>query len=182
VSAASVLVTDRLELRPFTETDLDDLLDVFGDPAVMRYVGAGRRPLDRERLEESQGLVQEHWRAHGYGPLAVVERATGRLIGEAGLQVLEGGPEVEVTYTLARAAWGRGYATEAARAVLAWGFAQLGLEGVVAVVYPQNTASLRVLAKLGMRPAGEQHCYGALLAKYALTAAEWQAAGAAPPG
>jgi RimJ/RimL family protein N-acetyltransferase len=178
VNASLPLVTERLELRPFAPADLDDLLVVFGDPDVMRFVGSGRRPLDRERLAESQGRVVEHWREHGFGPLAVVERATGRLVGEAGLQVLEGGPEVEVTYTLARAVWGRGYATEAARAVLAWGFAGLGLGRIVAVSYPQNAASLRVIAKLGMRPAGEQRCYGALLAKFALTADEWHAAAA----
>lgn len=176
------LLTARLALRPFVPADLESLLPIFGDPAVMRFVGAGRRPLDEERLAESQERVLAHWRDHGYGPLAVVERATGRLIGEAGLQLLEDGPEVEVTYTLARDAWGRGYATEAAGAVLAWGFDRLGLERIVAVAYPQNLASRRVMAKLGMRPAGEQRCYGAVLVKSALTAAEWRAGGRPAPG
>ena len=72
-------------------------------------------------------------------------------MGEAGLQLLEAGPDVELGYTLARAAWGRGYATEAARAVLRWAFAGLRLPRVVAVADPANTASLRVLEKLGMR-------------------------------
>ena len=77
-------------------------------------------------------------------------------MGEAGLQVLEAGPDVELGYTLARAAWGRGYATEAARAVLRWGFAGLRLPRVVAVADPANAASLHVLDKLGhdaARPA-----------------------------
>ena len=83
-----------------------------------------------------------------------MERASGRLVGEAGLQPLDGGPDVELTYTLARAAWGRGYATEAARAVLRWAFAGLLLPRVEAVADPGNHASLRVLEKAGMVPLG----------------------------
>ena len=89
-------------------------------------------------------------RRTGSGLLADRRAGPGRLVGEAGLQELEAGPDVEVGYTLARAAWGRGYATEAARAVLRWGFAGLRLPRVVAVADPANRASLRVLEKLGM--------------------------------
>ena len=98
-------------------------------------------------------------------------------MGEAGLQALEGGPDVELTYTLARAVWGRGYATEAARAILVWGFAGLRLRRLVAVAYPGNTASVRVLEKLGMAPQGTRFCYGAVLAEHALTVDEWRAGG-----
>ena len=115
-------------LRRFTAGDLEPLLGVFGDAEVMRYVGAERRPLDRERRRGSaRRRPRLHWSAHGFGLLAVVDRATGRLIGEAGLQELEAGPDVEVGYTLGSGAWGRGYATEAATAVLRWGFAGLRL-------------------------------------------------------
>ncbi|MBN2204673.1 MAG: GNAT family N-acetyltransferase, partial [Thermoleophilia bacterium] len=144
------LHTERLILRRFADDDTERLLEVFGDPEVMRHVGRGV-PLDRDELVASQARVREHWRVHGLGPLAVVERATGRLVGEGGLQLLEGGPDVELTYTLARAVWGRGYATEAAAAVLEWGFGTLGLTRIVGVAYPDNTASQRVLGKLGMR-------------------------------
>ncbi|MEE4275659.1 MAG: GNAT family N-acetyltransferase, partial [Thermoleophilia bacterium] len=114
----------------------------------------------------SQARVEGHWRAHGFGPLAVVERATGGLVGEGGLQLLEGGPDVELTYTLARSAWGVGYAPEAAAALLAWGFGALGLTRIVGVVYPANTASQRVLEKVGMRRVGLRRCYGAELVEY----------------
>ena len=84
--------------------------------------------------------------------------------------MLEAGPDVELTYTLTRAAWGRGYATEAARAVFAWGFDGLALERIVAVAYPQNRASLRVIEKLGMSLVGPRFCYGADLVECELTA------------
>jgi [ribosomal protein S5]-alanine N-acetyltransferase len=169
------LRTERLKLRGFAAGDLEALCAVFGDPEVMRYVGVERRPLERAQLAASQERVREHWDEHGFGPLAVVERASGTLVGEAGLQVLDGGPEVELTYTLARAAGGRGYATEAARAALAWGFAGLRLQRIVAVAYPRNVASLKVIAKLGMAPEGTQFCYGATLAKFGLAIDDWRA-------
>lgn len=168
---APPLLTARLELRAFVADDLDGLFAVFGDVRVMRFVGAARRPLDRAALRSSQDRVRKHWEQYGFGPLAVVERASARLVGEAGLQVLEGGPDVELTFTLARAAWGRGYATEAARAVLAWGFDGLGLERIIAVAYPQNRASRHVIEKLGMSFVGRRFCYGADLVEYELTAA-----------
>ncbi len=99
-------------------------------------------------------VTEAHWAARGFGPLAVVERASGRVVGEAGLQPLEDGDDIELTYTLAREAWGAGYATEAARAVLRWTFTGLRLARVVAVADPEHAASLRVLEKLGMTLAG----------------------------
>jgi ribosomal-protein-alanine N-acetyltransferase len=165
------LVTMRLELRPFVADDLDGLVEIFGDPVVMRFVGAERRPLDRDAVRSSQERVREHWEQHGFGSLAAVERSTRRLVGEAGLQALEGGPDVELTYTLARTAWGRGLATEAARAALAWGFEGLRMERIVAVADPRNRASLRVLEKLGMTLVGPRACYGADLVEYEATAA-----------
>ena len=124
---------------------------MFGDPEVMRYVGAERRPLDRKGVATLLASAEAQWQRQGFGLLAVVERETGRLVGEAGLQPLEAGPDIEFGYTLARAVWGRGYATEAARAVLRWAFAGLRLHRVVAVADPANAASLHVLDKLGMR-------------------------------
>jgi RimJ/RimL family protein N-acetyltransferase len=124
------------------------------------------------------------WPKHGFGLLAVTERETGRLIGEAGLQYLEEGPDIEVGYTLARAAWGRGYATEAAGAILRWGFAGLRLHRIVAVADPANAASLRVLEKLGMGRIGLRECYGAVMAEHARSLGAWRdAVGPSPaPG
>jgi ribosomal-protein-alanine N-acetyltransferase len=175
-AATPPLHCGRLDLRRLSGADHEALAGVFGDPEVMRFVGAGRRPLDDAAVAAALVRAEEHWDERGFGPLAVVERASGRLVGEAGLQLLEGGPDVELTYTFARAAWGRGYATEAARAVLLWGFAGLRLPRIVAVAHPSHAASLRVMHKLGMTPQGGRECYGARLDEGALTLGEWRAA------
>ncbi len=155
--------------------DVEAPPSVFGDREVMRYVGAARRPLDLHRLRASQARMRKHWERHGFGPLAVVEQTSGRLVGESGLQLLESGPEVEVTYTLARAVWGRGYATEAVRAVLAWGFDGLRLQRLVAVVYPEKAASRRVVEKARMVREGTRFRYGATLDQDGLGIDAWRA-------
>jgi hypothetical protein len=93
------LRTSRLLLRRLTDGDVDELAAIFGDARVMRYVGACGRTLDRAQLADSQERVRAHWERHGFGPLACVELTSGRVIGEAGLQLLEAGPDVELTYT-----------------------------------------------------------------------------------
>ena len=163
------LSTPRLHLRRLRASDLDALCAVFGDPEVMRFVGSRRLAMSRDEVRDMLDIVAAHWRAHGFGPLAVVERAADALVGECGLQLLEGGPDVELTYTLARDAWGRGYATEAAVAVLDWGFGDLGLERIVGVAYPENAASQRVLEKSGLLRVGVRRCYGAELAEFVLS-------------
>jgi RimJ/RimL family protein N-acetyltransferase len=181
VSARPPLLTERLELRRFASRDLGPLLVAFGDPAVMRFVGSERKPLSGDALRVLMRSADGHWSRHRFGLLAVVERGSGRVVGEAGLQVLEAGPDIELGYTLAHAAWGRGYATEAARAVLYWAFAGLRLERVVAVADPANDASLHVLDKLGMRRVGMRHCYGTQMAEAALSLSEWRSlAGPSP--
>ena len=180
-AARPPLQTERLALRRFTAADLEPLLGVFGDPEVMRYVGAERRPLRRSQVSALMSRSGADWSEHGFGLLAIVERDSGRLSGEAGLQHLEAGPDIELGYTLARAAWGGGYATEAARAVLRWGFAGLHLHRIVAVADPANAASLRVLDKLGMTRRGRRECYGAVMEEHALSLAAWRdAAGPSP--
>ena len=111
----------------------------------------------RSTADEVRGLLtsaEAHWARHGFGPLAVVERASGRVLGEAGLAAPGGRPGRRAhRHTLARAAWGRGYATEAARAVLRWAFAGLRLPRVVAVADPANT-------RLAARPREARACGG----------------------
>jgi [ribosomal protein S5]-alanine N-acetyltransferase len=97
---------------------------------------------------------------------AVDLAASGETIGAAGLQHLEGGPEIEVGYRLLKGHWGQGYATECARASIACGFDELGLDRIVAVALPENTASRRVLEKCGLHEIGLVHAYGLEHVKY----------------
>jgi RimJ/RimL family protein N-acetyltransferase len=131
---------------------------VFGDPEVMRFSGGGARS-PAGTLERVRSLI-EHQERHGFSKWGVCERASGALIGDCGIQLLEGGPDVELGFHLRPSAWGRGYATEAARACLDAAFADLGLDEVIAIVAPGNAASVRVLEKIGMRPAGEREALG----------------------
>jgi ribosomal-protein-alanine N-acetyltransferase len=152
------LDTPRLRLRPFQPGDLEAIHAVYSDPEVMRWVGTGpvADPGASERMLESYAA---HQRAHGFSFWAVEERSSGALLGDAGLHRTVGG-EVELGYTLGRAWWGRGYATEAARAWLDAAFGKLGIEEVVALAEPPNAASLRVLEKLGLRREGTRTAFG----------------------
>jgi [ribosomal protein S5]-alanine N-acetyltransferase len=154
------LRTARLELRPFTDADIPAAHRIYSDPEVMRYVGHGAVRSENE----TRGMLAAyaaHQTTHGFSFWAVVERATGTQIGDTGLFLSQSvGPDVEVGYTLARDAWGQGYATEAARACLDAAFGPLDLDAVIALVVPENARSLRVVARLGMTPDGRRHAYG----------------------
>jgi RimJ/RimL family protein N-acetyltransferase len=159
--AHPAIETDRLRLRPWRPAeDLPALAALNSDPGVMRWL-APHRPL---RPDESAALLDRivtHWREHGYGLWAVEPRDDGAgCIGFTGLAIPSFLPEVlpavEVGWRLAPAWWGRGLATEAARASVAHGFDTLGLASVVSIIDPGNTRSLRVAAKLGMRPGADR--------------------------
>jgi RimJ/RimL family protein N-acetyltransferase len=152
------LTTERLRLRALTPDDLHDLHDrVFSDPDVTWDGTTGTLEDTRTSLESKI----RHVREHGFGMMAVTDRETGELYGFAGLQHMEGAPDVEIGYYLARRAWGRGLATELGHALVDMAFGELKLTRVVAVVRPENRASQNVLAKLGLRRVGIEHHYGA---------------------
>jgi RimJ/RimL family protein N-acetyltransferase len=154
------LFTARLLLRPFTAADRDAIHAIYADPEVMRHVGHGAH---RTVTETSTALrtYAEILGERGYSFLAVTERAGGTLVGDAGLHPLAGrGPDIELGYTFARAAWGRGYATEVGHALVAHAFEVLEVERVVAQVEPANRASRHVLEKLGMTERGTRTAYG----------------------
>jgi RimJ/RimL family protein N-acetyltransferase len=163
------LATPSLDLRPFAEDDAPEMHRIYSDPVVMRYVATG----PAASLAATERLLYDytvHQLAHGFSFWGVVERASGVLIGDAGLYRTPAG-EVELGYTLAQASWGRGYATEAARAWLDAAFGPLGFGEVIALAEPANAASLRVLEKVGMRRTGERSAFGRPHAVYRVKAA-----------
>ncbi len=152
------LVGPRVELRPFTLRDAPAMLAVYGDPEVMRWVGHG--PV--ATLAEVEAMLSQyitHQDRYGYAFWAVVERASGRVIGDTGLARTADG-KIEMGYTLAREAWGRGLATEAAGLALHAALETLQMPAVRALVEPGNLASQHVLTKLGLTPAGEVLAFG----------------------
>jgi ribosomal-protein-alanine N-acetyltransferase len=144
------LETARLRLRPFTPADADDLYRLYSDPEVMRYIGQGT-VRTREQTAEALAKMIDEWEQHGFGMWALFDRRDGRFLGRCGLRPLPGTPEVELGYTLFKEAWGKGLATEAARASVAFGFEKLALPRIVAIAHPPNRASRRVMEKVGMR-------------------------------
>jgi ribosomal-protein-alanine N-acetyltransferase len=167
----SSVETARLLLRPLGPGDLDRHHAVVGSDPQVTWDGSVRT------LAESRTYLEEHgrhWDEHGFGMWAAIERSSGDFLGHAGLQCLEDTGHVQVGYYLGRAAWGRGFATEAARAALRYGFEVVGLPHIVAVVRPENGASQRVLAKLGMREAGIERHYGFDVQVWRIDAVEYR--------
>ncbi len=148
---APTLTTDRLTLRGWREDDLAPYAAITADPEVMRFLGG---TLDVADAWRQIAMFVGHWELRGYG-LWVVERA-GELIGRIGLLRPEGWPGLEVGWLLGRSAWGQGYATEAARAAVEYAWRELDAQELISLIAPDNTASQRVAARLGMRP-GEDY-------------------------
>lgn len=184
--AANTLHTERLRLRPFVEADAADYArQVFSNPAVMRYMNVvgSVPPSPLAYAMQVIGRREAEWAVRGYGAWAVTNRADGALMGHAGLYHIDGTAVIEIGYALGEAYWGQGYATEAARAVLCFAFTRAALPRIVAVAFPQNIASLRVMQKIGMRYTGlTTQYYNLELASYALTHAEYHAANPVSPG
>ena len=152
-------------LRPPTLHDLSAWHATFLDAEEVWY-GAPRSSIDESRQKLEWQIV--HHERYGFGTCAVDLLSTGETIGAAGLQHLEGGPEVEVGYRFLKAHWGHGYATESARTSIAYGFEELGLDRIVAVALPENRASRRVLEKCGLAEIGLVRAYGLEHVKYEL--------------
>jgi ribosomal-protein-alanine N-acetyltransferase len=176
------LETQRLLLRPLSSDDLDWLVTLRGDSDVMRYIGT-EGALSREQTVQRLERYLQCWSEHGLGMFGIRYREADEAVGWAGLQPLEQTGEIEVGYAFGKGEWGRGLATEAATAVLAWGFRERGLDRIVAVATPENAASRRVMDKLGMRFDGIRYRYGQDCAYYSLTpdVFEEHVARAAPP-
>ena len=170
------LDTPRLRLRPLAPSDLPDLIRLDSDPEVMRYVGspAGIRPL-AEIEERARTRIREAGEGT-HNPLGfwrVEARADGGFHGLAALIRMPTGEDVELAYRLARSAWGLGVATEAAGSLVAHALGTLGLPRLVAVTYPDNHASQRVLDKLGFERRGLTEYKGVRTTYHVLTRERW---------
>jgi len=151
------LSTERLILRRWQGRDLAPWAAMNADPEVREHLG---EPLTREQSDASVARFLAEFDERGYGWWAVEIRATGGFAGFAGLDRVDDGlpfTGVEIGWRLARAAWGKGYATEAALAVLAFGFGTLGLAEILAVTTAGNLRSQAVMRRIGMTrdPAGD---------------------------
>jgi RimJ/RimL family protein N-acetyltransferase len=146
--ASTELATERLLLRSWRDADLDPFAAMSADPIVMEHFPA---LLDRQATADVIGRIRGHFEREGWGLWAVEVPGVAPFIGFAGIARVPFWPDrVEVGWRLGREHWGQGYATEAARAALAWGFANLDVDEIIAMTIPENLRSQRVMEKLGL--------------------------------
>ena len=159
-----ILETDRLLLRYQAVADIPALVALWIDADVTAYLGG---PRQGDSLQKSFDETAAAPFAEPYDLWPVIEKASGQVVGHCGLldKEVEGRAEIELVYIFAAAVWGKGYATEMAQALKHYAFTRLGLKRLIALIEPENEASARVAAKVGMhlekeviRPGGALRC------------------------
>lgn len=163
--------TGRLLLRPLVLGDLEEVLELHRQPAVVEFLGPTTRALARKRLE----FCEQNWRERGHDLMAVLERSSGRFVGRIGLRYWPQFNETEAGWAMRREAWGRGYATEAARAAIDWGFQTLPVPYVTAMIRPDNSRSLGVARRLGFAPLRDDVLQEVPVIVHAVDRAGWGA-------
>jgi RimJ/RimL family protein N-acetyltransferase len=148
--------TERLDMRPVSDTDLEDLVELHADPSVQRVFGV----VTGEEVAEWIARARREWSERAFGRVSLFDRESGAFLGRCGLRHWSEFDEVEVGWVLTPAARGRGLATEAGRASIEWGLRDLGLPYVTAMIAPDNAASIAVAERLGMTPEREDVLHG----------------------
>ncbi len=144
------LKSDRLKYKVFEATDCDHLFDLDSDPAVMNFINGGT-PSTREQVNAATARILKSMSENpGMGNWILLTKDTNEFVGWVMLRPLPQYNEIELGYRLKKKFWGRGFATEASRAVIEYGFSELKLEKIFAITEPSHINSQNVLAKLGM--------------------------------
>jgi RimJ/RimL family protein N-acetyltransferase len=161
-----IIETDRLLIREFVEDDSAAFYAFNSDPEVMRHTGEP----PSESVEQVRQLIRAYpdYREHGYGRWAVVYKPDDRVVGFNGLKYLDDLDEVDLGYRFRSDYWGLGIATESSLDVVRYGFETLGMERIIGLVLPENTGSIRVLEKVGMRYDGTIDYCGAQALRWVL--------------
>lgn len=173
------LETARLVLRPFRLGDEADLARIHGDDVVVRFIGGTPDATLTGAVDKILAYLG-HWAARGCGKWAVTLKGEDRVIGRTGYgDFPHEWPGLELGWTFGREAWGKGYATEAARAAMRWGFETLRPERIMSMIHPENIASQAVAGRLGEAPWKAHDHEGVPHTLWAMTRAEWLSRGGA---
>ena len=169
-----ILETDRLVLRQIIPEDFEDLFKMNRDPQIMKYVGDGSTRTHEEMKNELDMLISHYIRKPGLGIWATELKANNCFIGASGLVYYDNTSEIEVGYRMQKEFWKNGYATEASKGLLEYGFTKLNLKKIVSSAHVDNVASRRVMEKIGMTYIDDRFHYGCLQAYYEISANEYQ--------
>lgn len=143
-----VIETERLRLRGMSAEDLDDFAEMNASPDFAKYFGTGE-PLSRWESWNVLAMLAGHWMVRQFGFWFVEEKETRRFVGRVGIWYPDGWPGIEIGWGISPKFWGKGYATEAARASRDWAFQALDLDELISVIHPENEASKRVAMRIG---------------------------------
>ena len=164
--------TQRLLLRPFEAADVEGITAMLADPEVTRWIGGVKSAAE---AAASVLRMKESFRGRGWGTLAVVPHDTSQCVGYCGVRPLAHTQEAEIAFALSKGCWARGLGTEAGSACIDATFRALPLDSIVATVYPDNSRSIAVLKKLGMRE--ESRVFGiwpdSLALLFRITRSDW---------
>jgi RimJ/RimL family protein N-acetyltransferase len=170
MSSTFSIETERLRLRPVVAGDVEELVRLHDDPLVAEYLGVRDRGWYEWRVEASD----EEWAQRGHGFVVVLDAADGRFLGPTGLKYWPQFGETELGWVLRPEARGQGFATEATRALLDWGFEELDVPYVTAMIRPGNVASVAVAERLGMTPLRSDELLGDPVVVYSLSREAWE--------
>ena len=155
------IITERLEIRRFKQADKEEYVKIITNPAVYKYLGDGKG-VDREFVEKMLTFY-----SFSLGIFAVVEKESGKLIGHCGIRPIQDG-RIELLYAYDPSVWGKGYGTEAAKAVLEYGREHFEIDELIGMAYPENPGSIGIMKKLGFKSIGEEEHFGNMLEVFTL--------------
>jgi RimJ/RimL family protein N-acetyltransferase len=165
-TTSSAIQTERLILRPFKNSDAQSFEAIYGDPQTMTFMLGGVK--SKDETAASIGRKIRHREEYGIGLWCMIDKASDSVIGQCGLAWLEEINDIQIGYLVARKFWNMGYATEAVRASLKFGFTALKMCRVSAIVHPENIGSRRVLVKSGMDFAKDSTLWNSQFACYSV--------------
>lgn len=159
------IFTERLILRRFKDEDTEPFYDIMKKPIVTKYLGSGEGKTweDVKRILNS---FEKHWTEKGYGVFAVEEKESGKLMRYSGLRFLEEAGKTEIMYAFDDEFWGKGFATEAAEKVMKYAKENTELSDLIALAYPENIGSKRVIEKIGFEYIDQREFFGHILNYY----------------
>ena len=160
--------TSNFTMRPVRASDLEELIAIWADPEVTRFLPSRGVPISRVNTTKSLQSFILHWQQRNYGIWAIIENCSARMIGYCGLRYLNELDEVEILYGLAKAYWGRGIATKAAKASIGYGFEVINLKRIIAMALADNLASIKVIKNIGLQYQKQIYLFGLNVRYYSI--------------